>query len=261
MKKFELTEESRCFAHPESGREVTVYRIRALKDFTLTNGKKVKVGDLGGWLEREENLSHRGTCWVCDECTMFDGAHRIEDSIGCGNSRQYGDSRQYGNSIQSEYSSQYGDSTQADNSRQYGYSMQYGDSIQSGNSRQYGDSRQFGKSSQSGNSIQFGYSRQSGDSVQHGDSRQAGDFVHTHGQHSSCSNSGQLTKKNELIEVGNQGEFFRCVNYDKTTGLINVNNCFIGYLDEFEEAVLEKYPDTYDYRDFITIVKVFEKKT
>jgi len=69
-----------------------------------------------------------------------------------------------------------------------------------------------------------------------------------------------LTKKNELIEVGNQGEFFRCVNYDKTTGLINVNNCFVGNVVEFEEEVLKKYPDTDDYRDFIEIVKVFEKK-
>jgi len=69
-----------------------------------------------------------------------------------------------------------------------------------------------------------------------------------------------LTKKNELIEMDNQGGYLRCINYDKTTGLINVNNCFIGYLDEFEERVLKKYPDTDDYRDFIDIVKIFEKK-
>jgi len=69
-----------------------------------------------------------------------------------------------------------------------------------------------------------------------------------------------LTKKNELIEMSNQGEFFRCVNYDKTTGLININNCFVGYLAEFEKKVLKKYPDTDDYRDFINFVKFFEKK-
>lgn len=46
MKKYELTNETKIF------NGVELHRIKALKDFG-----DVKKGDLGGWLEKEENLS------------------------------------------------------------------------------------------------------------------------------------------------------------------------------------------------------------
>jgi carbonic anhydrase/acetyltransferase-like protein (isoleucine patch superfamily) len=52
-KKYELTKES--IVHEG----VTLYRIKALKDFG-----RVKKGDLGGFIEKESNLSHDGDCWV-----------------------------------------------------------------------------------------------------------------------------------------------------------------------------------------------------
>jgi len=63
MNKFELTKESKEF----HGR--TLYRIRALKDFS-----NIKKGDLGGWVEKEENLSQKGNCWIYDEAKIFDNA-------------------------------------------------------------------------------------------------------------------------------------------------------------------------------------------
>ena len=50
-KKYELTNLTREW----NGR--TLHRIKALKDF---NG--VKAGDLGGFIEKEDNLSHDGNC-------------------------------------------------------------------------------------------------------------------------------------------------------------------------------------------------------
>jgi hypothetical protein len=52
-KKYELTSESIEHAG------VTLYRIKALRDFG-----RVKKGDLGGYVEKEANLSHEGDCWV-----------------------------------------------------------------------------------------------------------------------------------------------------------------------------------------------------
>lgn len=40
-----------------------VYRIKALKGFEI-NGKCVTVGDLGGYVESENNLSQEDNCWV-----------------------------------------------------------------------------------------------------------------------------------------------------------------------------------------------------
>ena len=39
-----------------------LHRIKALKDFALINGKEVFEGDLGGWVESEDNLSQEGSC-------------------------------------------------------------------------------------------------------------------------------------------------------------------------------------------------------
>ena len=63
MKKYEFTGEIKMLL----GRKL--YRIKALIDF-----KSVKAGELGGWIEKEENLSHRGNAWVCGNAQVFDNA-------------------------------------------------------------------------------------------------------------------------------------------------------------------------------------------
>lgn len=56
----------------------TVYRIRALKDIKKYG---VKAGDLGGYIEDEENLSHKGKCWVDKDSIVFDDAYVSDDAI------------------------------------------------------------------------------------------------------------------------------------------------------------------------------------
>ena len=53
MKKFELTSETKAFFGK------TLYRIRALISFG-----DVSAGDLGGFVEKEENLDQSGNAWV-----------------------------------------------------------------------------------------------------------------------------------------------------------------------------------------------------
>lgn len=54
MKKYELTEETKfVYGH-------TLYRIRAVRSFTLSSSEKIAKGDLGGFVEKENNLSHDG---------------------------------------------------------------------------------------------------------------------------------------------------------------------------------------------------------
>lgn len=57
MKKYELTSEYVEF----DGRKL--YRIKALKSFYLC-GLTVKAGALGGYIEKEENLSQEGNAWI-----------------------------------------------------------------------------------------------------------------------------------------------------------------------------------------------------
>ena len=64
MKKFELVKERKKKIIIFGG-TLTLYRIRALKDFS-----DVKKGDLGGFVEFEENLSQAGNCWIYDDAEV-----------------------------------------------------------------------------------------------------------------------------------------------------------------------------------------------
>ena len=46
-----------------------LHRIRAVRDFGL-----IKAGDLGGFIEKEDNLSHGGTSWVWGNSKACGGA-------------------------------------------------------------------------------------------------------------------------------------------------------------------------------------------
>ena len=74
LMKYKITDEKNRFA------DRTLYRIQALKDFS-----DVKSGDLGGWVESENNLSQEGDCWVSGDAWVFG------DAWVYGNARVYGD--------------------------------------------------------------------------------------------------------------------------------------------------------------------------
>lgn len=78
-KKYELLEDDTIKI---GGR--TLYHIRAVKDFG-----EVKKGDIGGYIEKEDNLSHEGDCWVCGNACVYGKA-----KVG-GQARIYGDAKVY----------------------------------------------------------------------------------------------------------------------------------------------------------------------
>ncbi|GAC42784.1 hypothetical protein [Paenibacillus popilliae] len=61
-RKYEFTGET-----IEHSGTVTLHRIRAVRDFD-----DVKVGDVGGWIESEHNLSHNGDCWLYGNSKVFE---------------------------------------------------------------------------------------------------------------------------------------------------------------------------------------------
>ena len=52
-----------------TGNDTILYRIKALKDFG-----NVKKGEIGGFVESENNLSQEGNCWIHDEAKVLDNA-------------------------------------------------------------------------------------------------------------------------------------------------------------------------------------------
>ena len=83
MKKYELTDE---FIENSFG--VKLYRIKALVAIASIG---ISVGDLGGFIEKEDCLSHGGNAWV------YGDARVSGDAQVSGNARVYGDAQVYGN--------------------------------------------------------------------------------------------------------------------------------------------------------------------
>ncbi|WP_139413093.1 hypothetical protein [Bartonella mastomydis] len=81
-KKYELTDETiKVDDH-------ILHRIRALRNFG-----DIKTGDLGGWIEKEDNLSHEGNCWVGDNARVHGQAQIFGDAMVNGNAKVSGDAK------------------------------------------------------------------------------------------------------------------------------------------------------------------------
>ena len=73
MKKYEFTGETKEIKL--LFRTAVLHRIRATVSFGF-----VKIGDLGGWIEKEENLSHEGKAWVCGDAKVWGDAKVCGDA-------------------------------------------------------------------------------------------------------------------------------------------------------------------------------------
>ncbi len=91
MKKYKLTEETKTL---EDG--TVLHRIRAVKDFALRNDAKVREGDIGGWVEKEDNLSQIGEAWVFGEARVYGEARVCDRACVFGEARVCDDARVYG---------------------------------------------------------------------------------------------------------------------------------------------------------------------
>lgn len=69
-----------------------LHRIKALKDFS-----DVKAGDLGGWIEKEENLSQIGNAWIGGNAQVYDSVRVFGNAKVCDNAKVFEAARVYGN--------------------------------------------------------------------------------------------------------------------------------------------------------------------
>ena len=122
MKKFEFTEETKIVFG------ITLHRIKALTSFGI-----VEAGALGGWLEKESNLSHIGDAWVYDNALVYGNAQVCGDAQVYDDAQVCGDARVYGNA------QVYGNARVCDNARVFGDALVCGDAQVCGNARVCGD--------------------------------------------------------------------------------------------------------------------------
>ena len=69
-----------------------LFRIKAIASFG-----NIKAGDLGGFVEKEANLSDVGTSWVSDDAQVHGNARVYSNARVYGDVQVYGDAQVYGN--------------------------------------------------------------------------------------------------------------------------------------------------------------------
>jgi hypothetical protein len=121
MKKYKLTDETMLF------RGRTLHRIVALRDFN-----DVKKGDKGGWIEKEENLSQEGECWVFDNAQVYDNAQIF------GNARVFYSAKVFDNA------QVYGSAQVYDNAQIFGNARVFYSAKVFDNAQIFGNARVFG---------------------------------------------------------------------------------------------------------------------
>ena len=127
MKKFELTSEFVTFLGK------TLFRIKALVSFG-----DVAEGELGGFIERENNLDQSGDAWVSGDAQVFGNA-RV-----CGNAQVCGDAQVSGDAWVSGDAQVYGDAQVCGNARVYGDAQVFGNARVCGDAQVSGDAQVFG---------------------------------------------------------------------------------------------------------------------
>ncbi len=69
-------------------------RIIALRRFS-----DVRKGEEGGLIEKEENLSQKGDCWVYRNARVYGNARVYDDACIAGNARVYDNAKVFGNAL------------------------------------------------------------------------------------------------------------------------------------------------------------------
>ena len=159
-KKYELTSETIKF------NGVTLHRIKALKNFS-----DVKAGDLGGWVEKEENLSQTDNAWVYSNAKVYGNAKVFGNAQVFANAQVFGNAKVYGNA------EVYGNAWVFGNAEIYGNVHIFGHAYIFNNAKVCDNARVFGNAEVYDNAKIFGDAKVKGDAIVHGNAVIRGDAI------------------------------------------------------------------------------------
>ena len=115
MRKYEFTGETKVFLNK------TLHRIRAIVDFGT-----VHAGDVGGWIEKEENLNQCGDAWVYGDAKVYGNAKVCGDAWVYGDAKVCGNAEVYGNACVCGDAEVYGNACVCGDAKVYGNAKVYG---------------------------------------------------------------------------------------------------------------------------------------
>ena len=145
-KKYKLTEESINYFGK------TLYRIEALKDFA-----NVKKGDKGGYIEKENNLSQEGDCWIYGNTKVFDSA------VVYDHAKVYGNAKVFGDAIVCDNAQVYDNAVVFGNAEVCGNAIVYDNAKVYGGAEVFGHAKVYGNAEVFDNALVYSYAKVCGD--------------------------------------------------------------------------------------------------
>ncbi len=245
MKKYEFTGETKKVGLFGI---ITVKRIRATETFGI-----VKIGDLGGWIEKEGNLSCENDAWVYGNAQVYGDAKVYGNAKIYGNAKVYGNAKIYGNAqVHGDaevcghadvcgHAEVYGDAEICGNAQVHGDAKIYGNADVCGHAEVYGDAEICGDAEVYGNAKIYGNADVYGDAEVYGNAQVRGD-AEVCGHAEVCGNA-EILQARHLLVIGPAGSrnsfttFFR----NKDNGITVKCGCFLGRINKFIEKVQETH--------------------
>lgn len=138
-KKYEIVK-SESIVH--KGR--TLYRIKALKTFCVACTAMsivVKKGELGGFVESENNLSQEGTCWIFDDAKVYENAKICGDAKICCDAKVFGNAKVWGDAFVLDDAEVWGNAKICDKAEVYDEAEVCGDAYIGGEVQIYGNAK------------------------------------------------------------------------------------------------------------------------
>ena len=242
MKKYELTQNTKIIY------STILYQIKALIDIPQ---KEVKIGDLGGYIQFQNNLSHKGLCWVADEACVW------------GKALVYGNAEVYGNAGVSGTAQICHNAQIYDNAHVYGNARIYGNAKVFSEGRVYDNAEVFDNASVCGFANVRDMVQVSG-MAQVYDNASVRDYAWVYGE-AQVGGYAQVGGKTELIGghwsenpisiIGSLHHICQCDTNKIRIGCITLT--FDEWLEEFEEIGYDNdYTDKQikEYKIFIDAI-------
>lgn len=233
MKKYEFTGETKAVNFFGN---ITVRRIRAKKMFP--SPMLMKANDLGGWIQKVENLSHKGNAWIVENAMIYDNAQVYGNAGACDNAKIFENAKIHG----------YADIS--DNAWVYGNAQIYGNARIGDNAevcdyvKVYDNAQIFGSAEICGNAKIYGKAEIYDNVVICGNARVYGN-AKIHGNAEICGNADIFSENHVFVAgpIGSQNDFATFYR-DKDRQITVKCGCFLGKMDEFIKEIQLTYGDS-----------------
>ena len=194
----------------------------------VTAFASIKSGEIGGYIEKEANLSQDGDAWVYENAEVYGNAWVYENAKVCGDAKVYENAWVYGNAWVYE------------NAKVCGEAKVYENAWVCGNAKVYENAEVYGNAKVCGNAKVYGNAKVCGEAI---------------------LRRGFTEKVTDYIVIGPQGTRSSFATFHLHSNTV-CTGCFVGNLNEFKKAVYKTHnPDqgrvTFN-NQYQRVIRVFE---